>query len=875
MHRLSLPTPTVHQALCSFEPAEYSIQSGKGQRNVALRRGYTVWLTLLLCGLICSGCTNKKASPPSQPTAKEEVPSERKPLQPLFIAPQFELTDQQGEAFGSEQLKGRVWIVNFIFTNCASTCPLQSERLAALQRRIANWPNSNRVRLLSITVDPEHDTPAKLLEYAQRYQADGQQWKFLTGTRAELWQLSKEGFRFPVSDNALDSTNPITHSPRFLLVDAQSQVRGVYESSQDDEILQLVEDLQTLLSEPVENPPDPIVIGKPADVFDPVWLDARATAQRATADSIMAFHDFQFTDDREQSGIDFVNLPVPDVGKDFKQNHYDHGNGVAAADVDGDGLIDLYFTRQRGGNQLWRNLGDGKFENTTDRAGVGLDDRISVAASFADTDNDGDADLFVTTTRHGNAFFVNDGTGHFDDQTVASGLQYSGHSSGADFFDYDRDGLLDLFVSNIGNFTTEEIGYCDPETKQFPYYIGTKTGFAGHLFPELSESSLLYHNDGSNHFRDVSAEAGIIDDSWTGDATPLDANGDGWIDLYVLNMQGNDLYFQNMQGQRFENRSQQLFPQAVWGGMGAKSFDFNNDGRMDIYVTSMHADMWELQSGILGVEIEKQRVPAGTTPESYLKSRTPINNVLGSALYEAQQPGGYAEVALAVNAENYWPWGPSVADLNADGFQDLFVASSMSYPFRYHVNALLLNEAGKSFRDAEFILGVEPRSAPVPANPVFELDCSGADAKHPMCQGRSGVVAVWGAAGTRAAVIYDLDNDGDLDIVTNEFISPPLVLVSNLSQHKADLHYLNLQLQGTSSNRDGLGCKVEVKLGERVLTQVLDGQSGYLSQSRLPLYFGLGDSPTVDEVIVTWPTGQQQRLAGPIEANQTVRILEE
>ncbi|MEO8268239.1 MAG: CRTAC1 family protein, partial [Aureliella sp.] len=694
-------------------------------------------------------------------------------------------------------------------------------------------------------------------------------------TRAELWELSKQGFKFPVSDNALDSTSPITHSPNFLLVDAKSQVRGLYESTEDSEMLQLVKDLQILLAEPVANPPDAIVIGEPADIFDPVWLDDRARQQLSTADTIQAFHDFQFEDRQAESGVDFVHRSVADVGKDFKQNHYDHGNSISAADVDGDGLIDIYFTNQRGKNQLWRNLGGGRFEDITDSAGVGLEDRVSVAASFADTDNDGDADLFVTTTRHGNAFFVNDGHGKFEDQTADAGLDYSGHSSGADFFDYDRDGLLDLFVTNVGRFTTDDVGYGDADTKQSPYYIGSKVSFGGHLYPELSEPSVLYHNEGNNRFRDVSLEAGIIDNGWTGDATPIDANNDGWIDLYVLNMQGNDIYYENVEGKRFKNRSSEMFPNAVWGGMGVKSFDYNNDGRLDLYITNMHADMWQLEQGVLGIEPEKQRVPPNTMPESYLRSRERGKDVLGSALYAAQESGGFKEIATQVNAENYWPWGLSAADLNADGFQDLFITSSMSYPYRYHVNSLLLNDAGKMFRDAEFILGIEPRKPDARAYPVFELDCSGADSDHKLCKGRTGVVSVWGAAGTRSSLIYDLDEDGDLDIVTNDFNAPPMVLISNLDERNSDLHFLKVKLQGTVSNRDALGAKVEVVLGDQVLTQVHDGQSGYLSQSSLPLYFGLGKSTSVEKVIVHWPNGQQQVVSGPIETNKTLTVVEE
>jgi enediyne biosynthesis protein E4 len=165
-------------------------------------------------------------------------------------------------------------------------------------------------------------------------------------------------------------------------------------------------------------------------------LAARAKAQRQTVDQFKVFHQFHFTDKVKESGITFVEHVVDDATINYKPVHYDHGTGIAVADVDGDGLFDIYFVNQVGGNELWKNLGDGKFRNITQEAGVGLPGRISVTASFADIDNDGDQDLFVTTVLGGNALFENDGHGHFQDITKAAGSDLGAHSSGAVFVDY-------------------------------------------------------------------------------------------------------------------------------------------------------------------------------------------------------------------------------------------------------------------------------------------------------------------------------------------------------------------------------------------------------------------------------------------------------
>ena len=201
----------------------------------------------------------------------------------------------------------------------------------------------------------------------------------------------------------------------------------------------------------------------------------------------------------------------------------------------------------------------------------------------------------------------------------------------------------------------------------------------------------------------------------------------------------------------------------------------------------------------------------------------------------------------------------------------------MNLPFRYQTNAVLLNDRGQTFVDSEFILGIEPRAGGKIATPWFELDGSNAaDAKHPAARGHKGKVVVWAALGTRSSVIFDLDQDGDLDIVTNDFNSPPMVLVSNLNERNPNLHSLKLRLQGTRSNRDGLGAKVRVTVGDQVHTQVHDGQSGYLSQSSLPLYFGLGAATQIDKISIDWPSGTHQELKGPIPTNnQQLTITEE
>jgi hypothetical protein len=348
------------------------------------------------------------------------------------------------------------------------------------------------------------------------------------------------------------------------------------------------------------------------------------------------------------------------------------------------------------------------------------------------------------------------------------------------FFDYNRDGRLDLFLVNVGRYTTDEVG-----GDGYKYFVGLEDAFSGHLHPERAEQSILFRNEGGNRFVDVSKQVELQDVSWSGDASVIDGNDDGWPDLYVLNMEGDDQYYENAGGVRFVKKSREVFPRTSWGAMGIKAFDFNNDGRQDIFITDMHSDM----SAMIGPEMEKMKSHI-EWPESFRGDGK--TSIWGNSFFVKDGPDKYREMSDALGVENYCPWGPSVGDLNADGFDDAFIASGMNYPFRYMINSVKLNDRGQRFADAEFLLGIEPRRGGV-TTPWFELDASGKDKGHRDAAGASGRVAIWGARGTRSAAIFDLDGDGDLDIVTNEFNTPPMVLVSNLSE-KTQVRYVEVRL---------------------------------------------------------------------------------
>ncbi len=194
--------------------------------------------------LLVLACTTAEQAPERAAGETRAAPDG---LRVLGAVPDFTLTDQDGRPFGRSDLQGRVWIATFIFTRCGSTCPLQTAEFGRLQEDLGSDQGAEDLRLVSFTVDPEHDTPAVLKAYAADAGADATRWRFLTGSRAELRELSKSGFKLPVLDTPDNPTSIITHSQMFVLVDRQGRIRGYYDGLDPNETQTLRSDVRTLL----------------------------------------------------------------------------------------------------------------------------------------------------------------------------------------------------------------------------------------------------------------------------------------------------------------------------------------------------------------------------------------------------------------------------------------------------------------------------------------------------------------------------------------------------------------------------------------------------------------------------------------------------
>ncbi|MDP9202063.1 MAG: CRTAC1 family protein [Gemmatimonadota bacterium] len=564
----------------------------------------------------------------------------------------------------------------------------------------------------------------------------------------------------------------------------------------------------------------------------------------------------------QEAGIAFrMNYLPKEQGERFRINLYDHGSGLAVGDYDNDGREDIYFLNQLGPNALYRNAGDGSFVDVTAKAGVALNDRISVGATFADYDNDGWADLFVTSTRGGNMLWRNRGDGTFEDVTAAAGVSHVGHSQTPVFFDYDNDGDLDLYLTNTARWTTDVF---DSAAGNFE----GKPDIAS-LMTSLKEFNILYRNNGDGTFTDVTNSAGLRGRGWAGDVAVFDYDEDGFLDLFVPSMFGRGQLYRNSGHGTFGDVTEETLGRTPHGAIGSKVFDYDGDGRLDLFVVDMHSDMWmglDSRQGSLDVAVQTQHrrflSPMGPTVneeavgfiqtqrEMFAKQGKNYDVLLfGNALYRNLGHGKFAETTAAAGLETFWPWGIATGDFDNDGHEDVFITSGMGYPFYYWPNQLMMNNGDGTFTDRAAALGIEP-----PTGDIYQEKIIG---------GQRAVRS------SRSAAVADFDGDGRLEIVTNNFNDRPYYFANRFPRR----NYVEFRLTGTKSNRDAIGAVVRLWVGKTVMVRQVNPAGGYLSHSSRVVHFGLGDRSKVDRIEIRWPRGIVQKLDNP-EINTLHQIRE-
>jgi Flp pilus assembly protein TadD/peroxiredoxin len=540
-------------------------------------------------------------------------------------------------------------------------------------------------------------------------------------------------------------------------------------------------------------------------------------------------------------------------------------HGVSIGDADGDGLEDLYVAQPSGlPNRLYRSRGDGTFEDATEKAGLAVLDDTSQSL-FADVDNDDDQDL-VLSTSSGPVLFSNEGTGRFTRVPEAfrfeKGLQGSPMSIA--MADYDRDGFLDLYLC------------------VYSFYYGAGEDKAGTPMPYYDARngppSALFRNDGRGRFVEVTREAGldVANDRYHFAAAWGDYDTDGWPDLLVANDFGRKNLYRN-RGIRdgkatFEDVAGKAGVEDYGAGMSAAFFDYDNDGRLDIYT----GNMWSHNG---------QRVTAHAAfmPDAPPEVRELYRrHARGNTLFRNRGDGGFDDVTLGARAEmGRWAWSSDALDFDSDGWEDLYVA-----------NGMLTRESGPEDLDGFFWRQVVARSPlhRVTGSPydeawraINQLLIHGSIASRQRNvflrnDGQGGFDDVSGAVGLdldqdgRSFAVLDADRDGDPDLVLMAARSTPQARIfrNDFGERGAALA---ISLKGASGNRDAVGARVTVETDRMRRTKVVQAGSGFLSQHSKELLFGLGESRRVLRLAVEWPRGRTQVFTD-VALNHRLRIEE-
>ncbi|GAB4029942.1 VCBS repeat-containing protein [Spirosoma gilvum] len=592
----------------------------------------------------------------------------------------------------------------------------------------------------------------------------------------------------------------------------------------------------------------------------------------------------------EQTGVTFANTLTEGLNTNVLMYEYFYnGGGVAVGDLNGDGLEDLYFSGNMVPNQLYLNKGQMKFTDVTATAGVaGREGPWRTGVSMADVNGDGRLDLFVCYSgslpphKRIPQLFINEGADaqgvpHFSEQTAQWGLDRPGQTTQGTFFDYDRDGDLDLFLLN---HNPRLLPVLDP---------GPTAALLKQTNPEIGVR--LLRNTG-NHFEDVTEQAGLSSSvlSYGLGLGVSDLNGDGWPDFYISNDYTipDYLYLNNHDG-TFTNQLNTSIRHTSHFSMGNDVADVNNDALPDILTLDMLPEDNRRQKLLMAPDNYEKFDLAVSSGFYYQHMRNMLQLNLGreqgagsdkknsnSSRHAPSAPPLFAETGQLAGISNTdWSWSPLLADYDNDGWKDLYVTNGYvrdytNQDFLKFMTDYMRNRPANFSREDVLELVHKIPSSNVP-NYMFRN--RGGDESGEVTFANVG--AAWGLTQTSnstGAAYADLDNDGDLDLVVNN-TNQPAFIFQNETNAERKHHYLSIKLVGQGANTQGVGAKVTVyQAGRQQYVEQMPIR-GYQSSMSPRLHVGLGTNAAIDSLRIVWPTGKSQVLKG-VKADQILTIQE-
>ena len=559
------------------------------------------------------------------------------------------------------------------------------------------------------------------------------------------------------------------------------------------------------------------------------------------------------------TGINFSNQLAEDENLNILTFEYFYnGAGVGIGDINNDGLSDIFFTANQVSNRLYLNKGGLKFEDITNEAGITHRGKWATGVSMIDIDQDGWLDIYVCYAgpftdpdKRSNELYINNHDNTFSEKAESFGLADTGHSTQAAFFDYDHDDDLDLYL--LTNITDD---------------TGPNVIRARRLNGEMINTDRLYRNDGNNKFIDVSRESGITIEGYGLGVSIADINKDGWPDIYVSNdYVSNDLMYINNGDGTFTDRASSYFKHTSYSAMGNDVADFNNDGSLDILAVDMlppDNKRQKLMFGATNYDRYRSEIKYGYASQ-YMRNTLQLNMGIsesGDVMFsEIGQLAG-------VHATD-WSWSALFADLDNDAFKDIVITNG--YP-RDITNRDFATYKANEFLQDGYSEGVKNKLLTAISN------LEGAYLPNYVFQNNHNLTfkdqsTTWGftePSYSTGAAYADLDNDGDLDIVTNNTNGPAFIFKNNQRSNGVN-HYLRIKLNGPPKNRNGLGAKLTITSNGAEQYQEHSTCRGFQSTVESQIHFGLGTDSIATRVHVRWPDGKQQLLTN-VKADRVLEL---
>jgi hypothetical protein len=569
------------------------------------------------------------------------------------------------------------------------------------------------------------------------------------------------------------------------------------------------------------------------------------------------------------SGIKFNNEIVENdsINPLDKLNIY-NGGGVGIGDFNNDGLQDIYFIGNAVSNRLYINKGDFKFEDVTEKAGVGGKGGWGRGVAVIDINNDGLMDIYVCNTllndpvKRLNLLYINqgpdkDGVPVFKELSKEYGLNINVHSTMASFFDYDNDGDLDMYL------TVNEAQSTDNTSSFRPIITDGTSRSTGRLYRNDYDPVLKH-----GVYKDVSKEAGILIEGYGHAASIADFNQDGWKDIYVTNdfLPSNILYINNHDG-TFTDRSREYFKHTATSAMGQDVQDINNDGLADVFELDMDPeDNYRKKMFMPGTMYQLyQNFDRYGYQYQYNHNTLQLNQ--GPRLGQNDSIGApaFSEIAfLSGVSQTDWSWGPMITDFDNDGFRDIVVTNGYPRDVTDHDFIVFRNES----------YAVATKSQVLKQIPIVKI--SNYAFKNNGKLQFEDVTKNWGldiASFSNGAAYADLDNDGAMDMIINNIDDEAFVYKNTSRQKdKSSNHYLQIQFKGNPQNVGGIGAWANIYY-DHGKQQVYENTPfrGYLSTIQNIAHFGLGKVTSVDSVVIRWQNGKKQVLTN-VKADQVLKV---